>query len=130
MFMFSTPKTPLCHSLRSTVTRYQQAAVLRQYVADCIRQRDSLVEAALNFIVSRAGGESIASNGGDVCDSKMVQELLDWWERLKGESKDLDPTEATVKGETTYTTCKCIENYQSTLESAHLLFDFTIHPEH
>ncbi|CAM9718090.1 unnamed protein product, partial [Ectocarpus sp. 13 AM-2016] len=66
-----------------------QAALLRAYAVDRIHERDSLVEAALAFVVSTAetpsnieGSGSTSANDENVYDAKAVQELLEWRERL------------------------------------------------
>ncbi|CBJ25844.1 conserved unknown protein [Ectocarpus siliculosus] len=74
-----------------------QAALLRAYAVDRIHERDSLVEAALAFVVSTAettssigGSGSTSANDENGYDAKAVQELLEWRERLGEETKNLD----------------------------------------
>lgn len=78
-----------------------QAALLRAYAVDRIHERDSLVEAALAFVVSTAetsssigGNGSTSANDESGYDAKAVQELLEWRERLGEETKNLDPGDA------------------------------------
>ncbi|CAM9259276.1 unnamed protein product [Ectocarpus sp. 12 AP-2014] len=78
-----------------------QAALLRAYAVDRIHERDSLVEAALAFVVSTAetpsnigGSGSTSANDENGYDAKAVQELLEWRERLGEETKNLDPGDA------------------------------------
>lgn len=72
--------------------------MLRQYVADRIHQRDSLVEAALALVISNARNKCDGDDDGEECDAKAAQELLEWRKRLNEESNDLDPTDAVVNG--------------------------------
>ncbi|CAN0272101.1 unnamed protein product, partial [Ectocarpus sp. 12 AP-2014] len=76
-------------------------ALLRAYAVDRIHERDSLVEAALAFVVNTAETPSNIGGSGSTCandengyDAKAVQELLEWRERLGEETKNLDPGDA------------------------------------
>lgn len=99
-FLAAPPSLHPCHRI--------QAALLRRHVADLLHQRDSLVEAALTLVVDAGvgynrrsdgdGGKEGNDNGGD-CDGLAAQELSEWHERLKAESRDLDPTDIVLDGE-------------------------------
>lgn len=84
-----------------------QAALLRAYASERIRERDSIVEAAITLVVSTTknnGGIESGSDGGgsgggrDGFDAKAVQELLDRRKRLSEETNDLDLTDVMVDG--------------------------------
>eukprot|EP00904_Undaria_pinnatifida_P006728 jgi/Undpi1/3185/HiC_scaffold_15.g06559.m1 len=85
-----------------------QAALLRAYASERIRERDAIVEAAITLAVSSTkshkgeinGSSSNSRNGGsdrdDGCGAKAMQELLDRRKRLSEEPDDLDITDVMV----------------------------------
>lgn len=84
---------------------------MRRYVADLLRQRDALVDAALALVVDNDTGKTVGTNVTPTGSNKdngieshtgsyglAAQELVDWQERLREESQDLSPIDFTLDG--------------------------------